>query len=140
MRQNQSSNLSPNDTLVIKDQSIDIVDGFKSLGSYVGSTERDVKVRIGLAWVAFAKFKSILRSPKVKLNFQIRLIKVECISILMYGCETWILIEAFIEKLDIYARTWYRIILSIKQSRDHVKNQNMYLPCYWPNTTPRAPT
>ena len=30
------------------------------------------------------------------------------------------------EKLDIYARTCYRITLGIKQSRDQVTNQSMY--------------
>ena len=96
MRLNQSSILSPNDPLVIKGQRIKIVDDFKYLGSYVGSTERDVKVRIGLAWPAFAKVKSILRSPKVKLNFKIRLFKAACISILLYGCVSWIVTEALI--------------------------------------------
>ena len=57
MRLNQSSNLSPADPLTIKGQPINIVEDFKYLGSYVGSTERDVKVRIGLAWAAFAKLK-----------------------------------------------------------------------------------
>ena len=59
MRLNQSTNLWPTDPLAIKGQPINIVDDFKYLGSYVGSTERDVKVRIGLAWTAFDKLKSI---------------------------------------------------------------------------------
>ena len=101
MRLNQSSILSQNDPLVIKGQQINIVDDFKYLGSYVGSTEHDVKVRIGFAWAAFAKVKSILRSPKVKLNFKIRLFKAACISILLYGCESWILTEALIDRLEI---------------------------------------
>ena len=126
MRLNQSANLSPTDPLTIKGQPINIVEDFKYLGSYVGSTERDIKVRIGLAWAAFAKLKSILRSPKIKLNFKIRLFKAACISILLYGCETWILTETSNEKLDIYARTCYRIMLGIKQSRDHVTNQSLY--------------
>ena len=69
--------------------------------------------------------KSILRSPKVKLNFEIRLFNAPCISILLNGCESWILTEALIDKLqidmkliDIFTRI-YRIILDIKQSRDH---------------------
>ena len=93
MRLIQSYNLSLTDPLTIKGQPINIVEDFKYLGSYVGSTERYVKVRIGLAWEAFDKLKSILRSPKVKLNFKIRLFKAACISILLYGCETWILSE-----------------------------------------------
>ena len=58
MHLNQSSNLSLTDPLTIKGQPINIVEDFKNLGSYVGSTERDVEVWIGLAWTAFAKLKS----------------------------------------------------------------------------------
>ena len=93
---------------------------------YVGSTERDVKVQIGLAWSAFSKLKSILRSLKIKLNFKIRLFKAACISILLYGCETWIFTEILNDKLDINARICYRIMLGIKQSRDQLTNQSLY--------------
>ncbi|CAF1572429.1 unnamed protein product, partial [Didymodactylos carnosus] len=37
------------------------------------STEKDVKARIALAWVAFRKLQSILRSPKPTVKFKIRL-------------------------------------------------------------------
>ena len=57
MRLNQSFNLSPTDPLTIKGQPINIVEDFKYLESYVGSTDRDIKVWIGLAWAAFAKLK-----------------------------------------------------------------------------------
>ena len=73
-----------------------------------------------------AKLKSILRSPKIKLNYKIRLFKAACISILLYRCETRILTETLIDKLDIYARICYRIMLCINQSIDHVKNQSLY--------------
>ena len=44
----------------------------------------------------------------------------------LYGCEAWILTEALTEKLDIFARTRYRIMLGIKQSRGHVTNERLY--------------
>ena len=62
MRQNQSSIMSQNDPLVIKGQQINIVDDFKYIRFYVGSTERYVRVRIGLADGQHLP-KSILRSP-----------------------------------------------------------------------------
>ena len=105
----QSSILSLNYLLVIKDQQLN--DDFKYLGSYVVSTEHEVKVRIGLAWAAFAKVKSIFRSLKVKLNFKIRLFKVACISIKLYGCESWILTKALIDKFEIFPRIYYQIML-----------------------------
>ena len=45
MRLNQSSTLSFTDLLAIEGQPINIVDDFKYLVSYVGSTQRDVKFR-----------------------------------------------------------------------------------------------
>ena len=71
MRLNQPSDSPPAPKLVIDGEEIAIVDDFKYLGSYVGSTEHDINVRIGLAWTAFAKLKKILRSPKPKLNLKI---------------------------------------------------------------------
>ena len=60
----------------------------------------------------------------IELNFKIRLFKAACKSILLYGCQTWILTEALIEKLEILAR----IMLGIKQSRDHVTNESLIHP------------
>ena len=61
----------------------------------------------------------------VKLKFKIRLFKAVCISILIYGSETWNIRkpETLAEKLYISERIWYRIMLGIKQFRNHVTNQ-----------------
>ena len=85
---------------------------------------RLVKLRIERAWAAFAKLKSIPRSPTFK--FTIRLCKAECISKLLYGCQPWILTIALIEKLDIFTKTCFRIMLDNKQSWYHVKNKRIY--------------
>jgi len=116
------------------------VDDIKYLWSYIESTEHDIEVRIGLAWAAFAKLKSIFRSPKLKIEFKIRILKAACFSILLYGCESWILTAATTDKLDIFARACYRIILGICQSTDHVTNKELYervdkkvtITIYWP--------
>ena len=128
MRLNQPSIMLPNNPLVIKGQPINIVDDFKYLGSYVELTEYDVKVRIGLAWAPFSKLKPIstLQSPKYKLNSKIRLFKAACVSILLYDYENWIITEASIEKLYIFAKTCYIVMLGIKQSRDHVTNETLH--------------
>ena len=39
-----------NDNLVVNGQPIAIVDNFKYLGSYIGSINKDIEVRIGLTW------------------------------------------------------------------------------------------
>ena len=42
------------------------------------------------------------------------------------GCESWILREVLIDKLDIFARRYYCIMLGTKQSRDHGTNESLY--------------
>ena len=54
-----------------------------------------------------------------------RLFKTAFISILLCGCESWLLTEALIEKLYIFARTCYRNMLFIKQSRSHVTYESL---------------
>jgi hypothetical protein len=113
-------------TLNVDDNHFEVVEDFKYLGSYIGSTEKDVKNRIGLAWAAFAKLKSILTSSKTKVPLKMRLFDAACVSILLYGCESWLLSTELTNKLDVFARTCYRIMLGIKQKTDRLTNVELY--------------
>ena len=115
--------------LVSENQEIAVVDDFKYLGSYVGSTEKDVNARIALAWVAFNKLRPILKAPRPTVKFKMRLFNAACVSVLLYGCETWVLTETLSKKLDVFARTCYRIMLRINQSEAHMKNEELYRKC-----------
>jgi hypothetical protein len=127
MRLNQPATSSPPPPLIIDGQSIEIVDEFKYLGSYMGSTEKDVANRIALAWGAFNKLKPILtRTGKPSVKLKLRLFNAACISILLYGCESWVLTAQQANKFDVFARTCYRIILGIRQSEAHITNKKLY--------------
>ena len=112
--------------LAIDGKDIAVVDDFKYLGSYVGSTAKDVSARIALAWVAFARLKPILRATRPTIEFKMRLFNAACLSILLYGCESWTLTEPLKKKLDVFARTCYRIILEVRQAEDHMTNADLY--------------
>jgi hypothetical protein len=124
-----SSIYNPPPPLLIDGQPIAIVNEFKYLGSYMGSTEKDVCFRIGMAWAAFNKLRTILtsRSGKPTVKLKLRLFNAACLSILLYGCESWALTPQLEKKLDVYARTCYRIILNIKQSEAHLTNKELYI-------------
>ena len=66
------------------------------------------------------------RSGKPSTRLKVRLFNAACISILLYGCETWVLNEKQTNKLDVFARTCYRIMLGIRQSEAHMKNDELY--------------
>ena len=123
---NQPENPATTANLVLNNKNIEIVEDFKYLGSYVGSTDHDVHTRIGLAWAAYRKLDKIFSSKKTKLDFKVRLFNASCLSILLYGCETWILNEDLKEDLDIFARKCYRKMLGITQSDTHMSNETLY--------------
>ena len=128
MRQNIPDTDTSPPQLCIDGQPIKIVDEFKYLGSYVGSTENDINNRIALAWAAFTRLKSILtsRSGKPAVKIKIRLFNAACVSILLYACETWVLTAQLTNKLDIFARKCYRIMLGQRQSETHMTNAQLY--------------
>ena len=63
-----------------------LTDDFKYLGSYIGSTENDIKVRNALAWQALHSLRKVWKSPISKeLKKSLFLAEVE--AILLYRCE-----------------------------------------------------
>ena len=92
----------------------------------MNSTDKDINTRIGLAWSDFEKLKSILKAPKPKTRLKMRIFNAACISILLYGCETWVLTAEQQHILDVFARTCYRIMLNIRQTDAHITNKHLY--------------
>ncbi len=94
MRLSQPADNTPT-PLHIDGQPIKIVDDFKYLGSYVGSTDKDVNNRIALAWGAFNKLITLLTARSntntLPLRHRMRLFNAACITVLLYGCESWVL-------------------------------------------------
>ena len=89
--------------LVSDGQEIKVVDDFKYLGSHVGLATNDISARIALAWVAFAKLKPILKASRPTVKFKMRLFNAAVVSVLLYGCETWVITEELAKKLDVFA-------------------------------------
>ena len=112
--------------LLSENHQIAIIDDFKYLGSYVGCTMKDVNNRIALAWVALNKLRAILKAQIPTVQFKMRLFNEAFVSVLLYGCETWVLSEILLKKLNVFAQTCYRIMLGIRQSDAHIKNDELY--------------
>jgi hypothetical protein len=107
-------------------ENIERVEDFKYLGSYVGTTEKDLDARIALTWVAFDKLRPILTSSKLAKKLRLRFLNASCISILLYDCESWTLDEKLKTKVDVFVRKIYRIMFGIRQSEVHMTNKELY--------------
>ena len=100
------------------------VDEFKYLGSYIGSSTHDVKVRKALAWAACNKMRNVWKSTLPRKS-KIRLFTSTVESILLYGCETWTLTKAEEKSLDGSYTRMLRTALNIRW-QDHITNEEVY--------------
>ena len=121
-------NTSELEPTTVGDEQIEIVQEFKYLGSYMCSTDRDIQTRTGLAWAAFNKLKPILtsRTGKPTVKIKLRIFNAACVSILLYGCESWTVSSTQLKSLDVFARKCYRMMIGINQSEDHITNEKLY--------------
>ena len=87
------------DILTQNSSSLKLVDKFTNLGSSVSSTETDINTQLAKAWTAINRLSVIWKSDltdKMKCNF----FKAVVMSILLYGCTTWMLTKHMEKKLD----------------------------------------
>ncbi len=74
---------------------------------------------------AFWKMKEIFRSKSVSIKLKTQLFEAACVSILLYGCESWIINQKLNNALNSFATNCYRIMLGIKRI-DKVSNEIVY--------------
>ena len=68
--------------------SLEEVNDFKYLGSWVRSTEQDIRVRKALAWKACNKLSKIWKST-LSRDLKVKLFQATVECVLLYGCESW---------------------------------------------------
>ena len=91
---NQRGNIS-----TLNSSSLKLVDKFTYLESSVSSTETDINTRLAKASRAINRLSVIWKSDladKIKCSF----FQAAVISILLYGCNTWMLTKHIEKKLD----------------------------------------
>ena len=116
---NRTGNISTLDRTSLKP-----VDKFSYLGSSVSSTEKDIDTRLTKAWTAIDRLSIIWKSDltdKMKRSF----FQAAVVSILLYGCTTWMLTKRLEKKLDGNYTRMLRPILN-KSWRQHPTRHQLY--------------
>ena len=116
---NQTGNITTLDGTPMK-----LVDKFTYLGSSVSSTEKDIDMRLTKAWTAIDRLSIIWKSDltdKMKCSF----FQAVVVSILLYGCTTWMLTKRLEKKLDGNYTRMLRAILN-KSWRQHPTRHQLY--------------
>ena len=114
---NQKGDFSTLDGISLK-----LVDKYTYLGSSVSSTEKDIDTRLTKAWTAIDKLSIIWKSDltdKIKHSF----FQAAVVSILLYGCNTWMLTKRLWKKLDSNYTRMLRAILNKSWQQHPTKHQ-----------------
>jgi hypothetical protein len=122
MRVNVDSSVPP---LTIESQPIERVEVFQYLGSMIdenGGAIKDVETRIRKARGAYTILGKIWHSTIYNANTKLHIFKSCVVSVLLYGCETWLVTEGIKRKLQVFVNRCLRRILRI----------------FWPNTISNA--
>ena len=119
------------DITTLEETPLKLVDKFTYRGSSVSSTEKFIDTRLTKAWRAINRLPIIWKSDltdKIKHTF----FQVAVVSILLYGCTSWMLTKWLEKKLYSNYTRMLRAILS-KSWRQHRTRHQLYghLP---PNT------
>ena len=100
------------------------VGDFKYLGSWVESTEKDIKIRKALAWKALNGMSNIWKS-RMSRETKVRFFQATVESVLLYGSEAWTLTPALEKSLNGCYTRMLRAALNIRWTQ-HMRNTELY--------------
>lgn len=115
----------PSFSISLQGREIKKVSNFKYLGAMVASAEEDISHRISLAWTAYWQLGKIWRSKHTPTALKINIFRAAVVTILLYGCETWVLTSELERQLNSFATRCYRGILGLSLF-DHISNDQLY--------------
>ena len=104
--------------------SLKLVDKLTYLGSSVSSTETDIDTRLTKAWTAINRLSVIWKldlTDKMKCSF----FQAAIVSILLYGCTTWMLTKRREKKFDGNNTRMLRAIVN-RSWRQQLTKQQLY--------------
>ena len=112
----------PHSSLQLDGEDIENIEDFQFLASYIMSTgEHCLK---GEAWSAVWKLDRVWKSP-ASLQQKFQLFKASALTVLLYGCEYWVLTSDLCRQLDSFQTSCIRIILGVFRTY-HVSNEEVY--------------
>ena len=92
-------------------------------GAVIETPDMSVEIarRSRACWMRIRRYlRELYDQPKVALSFKTRMVKVEAIEALLYGCSTWILRQEHYAKLrTVHHRVLLRIIRTQRKRPDH---------------------
>ena len=106
MSRNVDTLTSDSEQITVDSTILENVSNFKYLGSFLSSDcslDKELNQRIGKAAATFGNLRSrVFENRSIRLVTKISVYTVVCLSILLYGAETWTIYRRHIKKLESY--------------------------------------
>ncbi|VDP43874.1 unnamed protein product [Schistosoma margrebowiei] len=105
-----------NNPITLDGETLEDVESFtypESIIDEQGSSDADVKARIGKARTAFLQLKNIWNSKQLSTNIKVRICSTNVKAVLLYGAETWKTTTTTIKKVQVFINSCLRKILNI---------------------------
>ena len=102
--------------LELNNKIIERVPRFKYLCAWINENmdpDEEIKIRIALAKSTFCSWSKVLTSRWLSMPLRLRMLKCYVWTRLLYGCETWTLKTAIMNRLEAFEMWSYRRILKI---------------------------
>ena len=119
-------NCQPQPPLQVYGNPINHVTNFRYLGSMMGSSARRLeetkKLLLGQPSGNWSTYGKVLPSP---FPPKVKLFDTTCVTVLLYGCESWVISKDMENKINSFGTSCYRIMLNIKRV-DRVPNTTIY--------------
>ena len=108
----------------IDEENLEDVDAFTHLGAVLskhGGTQKDIRIRLYLARVAFVTLKQLWKSINDSTKTKLKVFKSNVVTVLLYGAELWRLTREDKKICKIFQRT---LILN-KNFKDTLANETI---------------
>ena len=100
----------------IDGETVEIVLDFIFLGSKIttdGDCSHEIKRRLLLGRKVMTNLDSILESRDITLSTNVRLVKAMVFPVVMYGCESWTVKKAELQRIDAFELWCWRRLLRV---------------------------
>lgn len=103
---------------MVNNEVIEYVQKYTYLGQIISHndlTSKEIEMRIGNAWKRYWTFKEIMKNKQTKTYIKRKLFNTCILPILTYGCQTWALTKAHMNKLEVCQKSMERSELAIRK-------------------------
>ena len=100
----------------IDGETVETVSDFISEGSKItayGDCSHEIKRRLLVGRKAITNLNSILKSRDITLPTKVCLVKAMVFSVVMYGCESWTVKKAELQRIDAFELWCWRRLLRV---------------------------